>query len=174
VGEDDKPGVDLLTSKMHEAGAPKAAVNAALSAYYELVEQGEAARFEATEAVKGESIESLRGEWGPDYKRNLNAMHGYLETLPEPVQQVFRNGLMPDGTPIGYQADVLKWLTGKAMDENPLATVVPGAGANQSQAVADEIAKWEGQMGDRNSDYWKDKKNQDRYLQLIEARDKTK
>jgi hypothetical protein len=104
-------------------------------------------------------------------------MHSYLGTLPEPVQNVFMQGRGPDGIPIGYNPEVLKWLTGKAMEENPVATVVPGAGSNQAAAVADEIANLEKMMGNTSSDYWRGPKaaaNQERYRVLIEAREKLK
>ena len=88
---------------------------------------------------------------------------------------------MPDGTPIGYNPEVLKWLTAQALEKNPLATVVPGAGANQGEAVQEEIESIEAMMGDRSSAYWKGEKGPDgktakerRLLTLYEARDRMK
>jgi hypothetical protein len=177
VGDDDKPYVDKFLESMHAANAPPALTNAALETYYAIVEEQVAAQSEAENAAKSESIEALREEWGGDYKRNLNVMHGFLDTLPEAVADAFRHGKGADGVPLGYNADVLKWLTAQAMEANPVATVVPGAGANQASAIADEMAALEAKMGNRQSDYWKGPtaaKQQARYLELATAREKLK
>lgn len=177
VGDDDKPYVEKFLQSMHAANAPPGLTNAALETYYAIVEEQVAEQVEAENAAKSESIETLRQEWGGDYKRNLNVMHGYLDTLPEPVANAFRHGKGADGVPLGYNADVLKWLTAQAMEANPVATVVPGVGANQASAIADEMAALEAKMGNRQSDYWKGPtaaKQQARYLELVSAREKLK
>jgi hypothetical protein len=72
---------------------------------------------------------------------------------------------------------VLKWLTGQAMEANPAATVVPHAGANQSGAIAEEMATLAKEMGNPNSDYWKGPSaaaKQARYIELVEANEKLK
>lgn len=177
VGDDDRPAVDKFVAAMHERNAPKAVVEGALSAYYEIVEEQQAAEADLIRQAESTAIEELRADWGADYKRNLNVMTNYLETLPEAVRDVFSNGRMLDGTPIGYNPEVLRWLTAKALEENPIATVVPGAGANQASAIADEIASIEKMMGNPGSDYWKGPKSsklQERYRELVTARDKLK
>lgn len=177
VGDDDKPVVEQFLSAMHETNAPPALVKAAVATYYQIVEEQQAAEADADRIMQSESVEALREEWGPDYKRNLNAMHNYLETLPETVRSAFTHGRGADGRPLGFNADVVKWLAGKALEENPLATVVPGAGQTSIQAVDARIAELEGKMGNRNSDYWRGplaEKQQAEYRDLITMRDKAK
>lgn len=177
VGDDDKPIVEQFLSAMHETNAPPALVKAAVATYYQIVEEQAAAEADADRAMQSESIEALREEWGPDYKRNLNAMHNYLETLPETVRSAFTHGRGADGRPLGFNADVVKWLAGKALEENPLATVTPGAGQTSVQAVDARIAEIEGKMGNRNSEYWRgpqSAKMQAEYRDLITMRDKAK
>lgn len=172
VGDDDRPFVDTFLSKMHGANAPKSAVDQALSAYYEIVEDQVASEMEAIDQAKLASTDLLRQEWGPDYRRNLNIMHSHLDTLPEAVKEAFTLGKGPDGVPLGYNPEVLKWLTGLALEANPHATVVPGAGANQASAISDEIAKIEKMMRDDRKAYNADERIQARYRELITARDK--
>lgn len=174
VGDDDKPFVDKFLGSMHAAGAPPAVVNAALDTYYAIVEEQVSAEVAAANTAKSESIETLREEWGGDYKRNLNAMHGYLDTLPEAVASAFRTGKGADGVPLGYNADVLKWLTAQALEANPLATVVPGAGANQASAIADELAQIREVMRTDRAKYNADQRMQERYRELITAEQKLK
>lgn len=177
VGEDDKPFVDQFLAKMHGVNAPPGVTNAALETYYDIVENQVAELNDKANAAKNESIETLREEWGPDYKRNLTVMHGYLDTLPEEVANAFRTGKDANGVPLGYNSAVLKWLTAQALENNPVATVVPGAGANQASAIADEMAALQKEMGNRNSGYWKGPeaaKKQARFRELAAAAEKLK
>jgi hypothetical protein len=172
VGEDDRPFVDVFLGKMHEAGAPPGLTGAALEAYYQIVEEQAAAESDQLATAKVAGEEALRAEWGKDYRRNLNALHGHLDTLPPEVKEAFTNGRGADGVPLGYNPEVMKWLSGLALEANPLATVVPGAGANQASAIADEIAKIEKMMREDRSAYNKDEKIQARYRELVSAREK--
>lgn len=181
VGDDDRPNVDKFVEAMHAKNAPKPVVEAALQTYFDMVDEMSAQQQEAADQAKDNAIEELRTEWGTDYKRNLNVMTAYREALPEAVNNMLANGLMPDGTPIGYNPEVLKWLTSMALESNPHATVVPGAGSNQGEAIQEEISQIEGMMGDRQSAYWKGEKGPDgktakerRLLTLYEARDRLK
>jgi len=175
VGEDDKPFVDAFLAKMHEANASPAQTNAALASYYSIIEEQAATEANELAAAKEASSDALKAEWGADYKRNLTAMHAHLDSLPEPVKAAFTHGYGADGVPLGYNPEVLKWITGLALEANPLSTVVPGAGTNQASAVADEMANLEKMMGNRSSDYWKGPKSatlQERYRTLVDAKQK--
>lgn len=172
VGDDDRPFVDVFLGKMHEAGAPPALTGAALEAYYGIVEEQAAAESEQLATAKAVGEEALREEWGKDYRRNLNVIHGHLDTLPPEVKEAFTDGRGKDGVPLGYNPAVMKWLAGLALEANPLATVVPGAGSNQASAIADEIAALENRMATDRKAYFKDERAQARYLELVTARDK--
>lgn len=170
IGDDDKPFVDEFLTKMLGTNAPPSAVNAALDAYYGIIASQQAAQEEAVAAAKDTASETLREEWGGDYKRNLNAMTGYLNGLPSEISDALRGAVGSDGIHLGNNPVFLKWMTSLALEANPLATVVPGAGANQASAVADEIASIEKAMRTDRSAYNKDEKMQARYRELIEAK----
>lgn len=171
VGDDDKPFVDKFLANMHAQHAPPAAVNAALDTYYQLVQEQESKAADDYLAAKEASEEELRNEWGPEYKRNVNAAKAYVGALPENVQRIFSEGMFGDGTGIGNNPEVAKWITSLALAENPAATLIPGAGSNQANAIADEIKELEKQMGNPQSDYWKDPQKQERYRQLVDAKE---
>lgn len=177
VGDDDRPAVDAFLAEMHAISAPKPAVDAALSAYYKIVDDQIAAETERISTAKEEGVQALRDEWGADYKRNLNAVDAYLSTLPVEVSEALTGAVDGNGLPLANSPAMIQWLASIALEANPLNTVVPGAGANQASAVADEIATWENKMRDPNSDYWKGataEKNQARLRSLYEARAKIK
>lgn len=170
VGDDDRPFVDKFLESMHGTNAPPGMVNAALATYYDIVEEQQAAELQLSREAQSAGVEALREEWGADYKRNLNIMHAHLDSLPPAVGDAFRFGKGADGVPLGYNPEVLQWLTGLALEQNPVATVVPGAGANQAHAIADEISGIEKTMATNRTAYNKDERMQARYRELINAR----
>lgn len=173
VGEDDKAVVNVFLEKMHGLNASPAFTGAALEAYYGIVEEQAVTQAQAEADFKDSNVELLRDEWGADYKRNIAITSNFMATLPADVSKAISGGRDDSGMPLANNAAVVKWLTGLALEANPIATVVPGAGANQASAIADEIAKFDAMMGDRNSEYWKGPNaaaNRARYLELTEAK----
>jgi len=174
VGDDDKPIVDEFLAAMHAKSAPAAVTAAAIETYYGIVEKQEADIAERVGAAKQATEDALREEWGADYRRNVNATQAYLDGLPEEVQEAISSGFDGKGIPLGNNAGVLKWLSSLALEANPLATVVPGAGANQASAVEDEIKKIEETMRTNRAAYNRDAKMQERLRELYGAREKLK
>lgn len=185
IGVDDAPFADKFFEDMHAAGSRPSDVNAALGTYFAMVAEQKAdqADLEAQAATAGE--DELRKEWGDDYRRNLGAAHSYLDTLPPSVKAIFQGGTMPveisklDAKgepmfamqPIGYNSEAMRWLTSMALADNPLATVVPGAGSNQAAAIADELAAIQKVQTETPDAYWKDEAMQTRRGELLAARD---
>jgi hypothetical protein len=175
IGDDDKPYVGKFLESMHGVDAPPKMVNAALDAYYANVQEQAEAQAALIEEQRRSGEDELAQEWGADKKRNINAVKSYLATLPADVSQALAGAMAqaPDGKhmlPIGNNPAVVKWLASLALEANPLSTVVPGAGANQASAIADEIAAIEGRMRTDRSGYNKDEKMQARYRELIDAK----
>ena len=186
IGADDKPYVDEFLKNMHGANAPPEMVNAAIETYYDIVEGQMADEVEAIQKHKVEADDLLRKEWGPEYRRNINVVNGFVQNLPAEISEIIGGrhdekgnlvaiGRDADGMPLADNPAIINWLARLALEANPLSTVAPGGGANQVSAVADEIATLRGLMGNRNSEYWKGPKaeaNQARYQQLVEAQSK--
>ncbi len=175
IGENDKPLVDKFVQSMHDENASPSQVKAALKSYYAIVADQQHAIAEADVTFKDESMESLREEWGGDYKKNLNVIGGFLSALPEDTRVAFETARTQDGKLIGNDPAIIKWLASMAYEINPAATVMPSSINNPGSAIGDEIASIEKLMGDSSSSYWKGataEKTQQRYLDLISARDK--
>jgi len=183
VGEEDKPYVEAFMGAMHKANANPAVVGAAIEAYYGILEDQFASEAEAMAEHRQQSDDLLRQEWGADYRRNVNAINGFLETLPKSISEIIvgrKNdkgelvaiGTDADGMPLANNPAFLNWLAEQALDRNPLSRVLPGSGTSQAESVATELAKLKGMMGNRNSEYWKGpnaEANQRRYRELTEA-----
>lgn len=170
IGDDDKPLVGKFLEKMHGANASNPHVKAALAAYYELVEEQQATMAERDKAIRQQTEDALRGEWGNEYRANVNLVSNFLDTAPNGLKERLLGARLADGTPLGNDADSLRWLASMAREANPMAAIMPG-GANPD-AIQSEMSRLEKMMGDRQSEYWKGptaEKNQQRYLELIAA-----
>lgn len=177
VGEDDKPLIGKFLERMHGKNATPDQVSAGVDAYYEVVEEIQAQRYEADEDFRRTAEDELRAEWGSEFRRNVNMVSGLLSGAPEGVKEMLLEARTEEGVRIINSPDTLRWLTQLAREVNPVATVVPGAGANAGQAISDELATLTKMMGDQKSDYWKGpnaEKLQARYRDLVNAQSKMK
>lgn len=171
IGDDDKGAVDGFLAAAHAGNYSQEQVTASLNWYYQQQEALETARYEADTAHRAEAEEELRLEWGPEYQANRNLMANYLGSdFGEGVAEMITGARLADGTPLANHPDILRGFVAKARAANPLGALVPGTGTKQHEAMVDEIAALEKQMGE---DGWSEnKKGQDRYLKLISIRDK--
>jgi hypothetical protein len=176
VGDAEKPLIDQFVKDMHGKHASSEMVQTAVASYYKIVEQQAAAIAENDVKHRDEMQDTLRSEWGGEYRGNVNAINAMLETAPGGIKDKILSARTADGRAIMNDPDVLRWFAGTARELNPAATVVP-AGGDQLGAINDEIGKIEKLMGNRQSEYWKGPtadKMQARYRELITARDRKK
>lgn len=155
IGEEEKPFVDEFLKVAHEVNATPETVNKMLGWYYETTDARAEEQIQSDLAFKREAEETLRTEWGADYKTNLNLLNSVFDTAPEGLKQNLMSARLADGTVLGNNPEALKFLAGLAREINPIATVVPGAGAGAAQAIGDEIAKLTTLAGNYDSEYWK-------------------
>ncbi|QKJ88020.1 hypothetical protein PMPD1_3087 [Paramixta manurensis] len=170
LGEDDKPRVKSFLDAMHAENAPKGLVQKAIEWNQKQIEEDAQQRYEANANLREQTEESLRAEWGGEYKRNINLVNGLIATLPDEARDAFANATTADGTAIFNNPDVVRWMVDMARKVNPVGTVVPGA--TNISAVDTEIESIEKVMRENRSAYNKDTKMQERYLQLLEAKER--
>ena len=175
IDDNDKELVGDILKTAHESNLTKEQAKNTIQAIADLREKRTEARQEKDAQIAKETQDALRAEFGPDYRQNVNLIKGLLDTGPTGLKQKLLSGRMADGTPIGSDPDVLRFLATVARQINPVTTLIPGAGANIAGAIDDELSKLNGMMGNRGSEYWKGpnaEKNQKRYRELVSARDR--
>ncbi len=172
VGDDDKPYLDEFLKEAHESNMPNEMVQKVVAWHYQNIEQQKEAMAEADADFQAEAQQALREEWGGEYKQNINQIKNLLSTAPEGIEERLLGGRTADGKVVGNDPETLKWLSGLARQINPVATVVPGAGANQASAVQDEISQIETTMRTEPDKYWKDPKMQARLQELYSAQER--
>lgn len=148
IGEADKPLVDGFAQAVHKSGATPAFVNAALNWYYGHQEEQAAAMDEADDTFRRESERALKEEFGPTFKRKINAISSVFATAPGGTDITNEKGLyarlmggrFADHTLIGNDPDMVRFLVGMAHEINPVATVVEdGVGSKGAETRLAEI-----------------------------------
>lgn len=175
LGETDKPYVDAFTAVAHKHHLTPDVVNDIAGVHLELREKEIQQRAIADHQSHVDADAALKSPevWGSEVELNLNLIGGMLNGAPQGVKEQLNGARMADGSLLGNHVPTLQWLATMARELNPMATVVPGSGANAQQAMESEIGKLEGWMADGTSEYWKgpnSEKNQARYRDLVEAR----
>ena len=177
IGDDDKPAVGSFLTAMHSKNVAPDVVSEALDWYYKSQESAVTAQSQADKEFRAKSEDALRGEWGGEYRGNINAIKAFLDVAPTvddgiPLSNLLMGARLADGTAFGDNPAVLKWLSRLATDANPAGFVSPGVGGSQAQSVTDEIESIKLKMRQDRPAYDKDAKLQARFLQLIQAQEK--
>jgi hypothetical protein len=177
LGEDDKPVVDNFLKAMHESNLPPKYANEALKWYWKYQDTAVQEQYNADAGQSEAGIQQLRDDWGPEYKANMNAIKGMLDSADTSFAEKIFHARGPDGQLLGNNPKIIQWLATTARTLNPAATLIPGDTTTSLLAVGDEITKIEKLMGNKHSEYWKGpgaNKMQERYRQLVTARDRMK
>lgn len=174
IGENDEDFVNSFLQTAHASNATPAQVNQMLHWYYSEQERVLDAQEEKDAAYLSQAEDTLRAEWGQEYRTNINMIKGLVSTLPEGVRDLFVNARLGDGNALLNNPDIARWLVHTARTVNPTATIVPGAGANLASAIDDEIAAIEKTMRTDRKAYNNDQKMQQRLRDLYDARERAK
>ena len=175
IAEGDKDLVGIFAQDMHGKNVAPDVVHAALGSYYKVQAAAAAKRQEMDVHASTATTDILRQEWGNgEYRGNINAIMGFLDTMGSDVRDIVLNARGPDGVPIASNPSVLKGLLSSALAVNPAATILPGSGGSSGQGVEDRIAAIEGIMRgkDARTAYWGNEPLQKEYRSLLDARTK--
>lgn len=175
----NRDAVKAFTEAMHKVNASPDVVRAALAWQHANEDQQIDQRVHADQSLQRETEDSLRAEWGPEYRTNLNHIHSFLDAAaPQDVRDRLLDARTPDGKPLVGTPEVVRWLSGLAREWLPVSSVkgiggTGDVGANVDNRIA-EITKM---MGDSNSAYWKGAQAdaiQKEYRDLIDAQNRVK
>ena len=172
VGDDDLPNLNEFFTVAQSANMTPDQVSKAVDWFFAGKEAEVASRIASDKEAQFNAEEELRIEWGPMYKRNLAAINGLLSDAPPEAREGLLGGRLADGTPIGNSPEMLRWLAGLAIELNPAATVVPGAGTYSMDSIEQELASIHDRMANDRDGYFKDERMQKRYGELLSARER--
>ena len=174
IPEEDQPAINEFLKEMHGSNAHPEFVQKAVATFYRQKADAAAGVAERDAAIKVETEDALRAEYGPDYRRNMAGMHGMLDAAPEGLKANLMGARLADGTKLGDNANALRWLVQTARELNPVHSILPGNMDNSLKSITErrkeirEIRRKDPEEYRRNSDL----RAEDR--RLIEAEQKLK
>lgn len=179
IAEEDKPIIDSMLKTLHAGNANSAQASAVVDWYYEAQAKVTEERNAKDVAIAEKTSDELHGEWGGEYRLNMNKIDGLLATMPADVRDLFKHGRLSNYEPILANPQVLRALNDWARTINPVSTLVPNSGGDITQAIDSEIKQIEGWMrapqGSQDyKKYWNDDGTQARYRELLDGRDRAK
>lgn len=154
IGDEDKPFIEKFTKAFHDKNADPSVVHAAIQTYYKVLDDQEGLRQEANAVAKTTVEESLRTEWGSDYKANTNLINAFIGSMPKELQDELFQSAKPDGTQIMNNPEMLKWLAQQARELNYTGAVLP-SGQASAKGLDIEIHELSVASGDKSGPYWK-------------------
>jgi hypothetical protein len=176
-GDADKPVIDSFVEAAHKDNVPPSAVKAALK-WFE-GHQGRVIEQQQNEdaGFKKANIDELASEWGGALNREVAIASEFFQKMPDGLGDLLmgaRDGV--NGRLLMANAKLIRWANSMERSANPAATVMPGSGIHAAQAMETEIASIKTLMADPKSAYYskgpEGKRLNDRYLQLLEAKEK--
>jgi len=170
IGEADKPVMDEFLKTAHESNLTPAQVKQVVKWHYKNQERLAEAQAAQDEQNRTEALDALNAEWGTKFRSEMNLITGsVLSIFPETVRNDLIGARLPDGRGVFNSPDILRALSAIAHQINPAGVVTPSGSGDMAKTIDDEIKMIESKMGTK--EYVKDQKMQDRYLQLVTARD---
>ena len=171
-GEEDKPYLDKMLKGMHEKNATPDMINTMLNLHAVNIEE-QAVQYQARDASQKETTEdTLRAEYGNDYRANINMVQNFLSTAPEGVQSMLLNGRGPDGTAFMNSPEMVRWMNGVTREINPAASVVKMTGRDTVAQVDSELDKLHADMSSDINAWHKAPEKKARYQELLTAKGK--
>jgi hypothetical protein len=172
LGEEDKEVFASFAETLHNINADPTVAHAALSWYNDFAEMQQDALAEADHTNHIETEDTLRQEWGGDYRQNINMVGAMIEkTFGQDGKEILLNSRGPDGRALMNNTEILYGLAEMARGMmHPMA--IPGQTNDPQQTVDDEIAEIEKLMREDRQAYNKDEAKQARLRQLYDIRSK--
>ena len=171
VGEADKELMTDFLGSMHTLNAPPEYAHAAIEWYNGFAEDQQDQAAEIDHEHHQETEDTLRQEWGSDYRANINLIGALLDqTFGEENRDVLMNARDEGGRAIMNIPGVLAGLADISRKMNPVAAIAPKTGLSAQETLEDEIKGIEDFMRKDRKAYNKDEKQQARLRELYDIR----
>ena len=163
----DKPMLEGFLAEAHAGNFNQAQVDQALTWYAKQQDQMETQRYESDVQAKQSLEDTLRTEWGPEFRGNIGLLKRYIESdVPEGGGTALLSARLEDGSRLIDQPWFSKWVVGLARDIHGDSSFIGGdggvaSGANRKKEI-------ENVMHTDPNKYYKDKGMQAEYLALTE------
>jgi hypothetical protein len=176
LGDSDKKIVTAWVAKVHGANASPDVVKAGTAAYLAIRDEMALEVAERNAEAKQNVAATLGAEWGADYKANVAGVDSLLDQADSDVVEALVGARGSDGIQLLNNPKVMKWFAGHARELGFVGATVVTQGGDLGKSIDDELASIKKTMylesGERNPDYWKNEKAQERYRELLGAKER--
>jgi hypothetical protein len=170
IGEADQPMMTAVYEAAHAANVPTAQVNAMANALFKAREIESQTLATKQEQYRVDATQVLKQTWANGYTTNMSMISNVIiNSLPEAVREQFTNAVMPDGRALLNSPEVLVAMADWARKIDPAATVVTND-PNPAKTIDNELKALKAKMG--TSEWFKDEAAQQRYRDLLDAKEK--
>lgn len=173
LSDEDKGILTSLQQGAHAKHIPAAHAQAFADWMLTSRQAGIEQRAERDSALREQSEDAMRSEWGGDYKANRGRIGALLDTGPKGIRDMLGKARLADGSLLGDNPEWLRFFASVSRQLIPQGVVLT-EGADIGKSVDDEIASIEKTMRTDRKTYNKDEKMQGRYRELLGARDRLK
>lgn len=169
----DKEFLGEILKVAHNTHQTPDQIKPLIKTFFDLAQKSREAAAEQDAITAKKAEDTLRGEWGADYRRHSNLINGLMDlTGDTKFNESLMKGRLEDGTMIKDSPAMQKFLLQLALINNPVGVVVPSANGSQEQGLKDEIERIEKVMKTDRKTYNSDSGMQNRLRDLYEARSK--
>lgn len=164
IAPEVKADVDEFLKAAHGAHYDDAAVNKGVQNLIDRAAAKGQALVDADNKYRAEAEDTLRAEYGADYRRIVAAADNLIATMPAELAEIFVSGRLGDGRLIGADPRMIRWLNSLAVEYPSLAP----AGSEAQAAGAKRKEELQAMVKDRRSAYYT---GEDRFKLQQEYRD---
>jgi hypothetical protein len=172
IGEEDKGMVDAFLKRAHSRHAKPEEVKAAIQDYFEMQQAQNKEIQDRFIAQRQEAEDSLRSEWGNDYRQNVNIVSNFLQNKFGDTTQHLLDAVLTDGTVLQDNPKIIRALLQIAKESDPVATI--GGTYGSVQSIEKEYQDLKQMLATNPDKYWGDQRNVDRFTELSSAINKLK
>lgn len=175
----DQAVLEDFQKAAHEMNMPQGEFKKALAWYADYQQRQVDAMAERDNSTWAQTEDSLRKEWGQEYRLNENLIKSFLTAnFPEEVVNKLATARDAYGTKILADREVIQGLVAIARELNPVPTLAPSASGDKLNSIGERKAAIEGMMAQgRTGPYWSGPNAQalqNEYLELVQAEQKLK
>lgn len=168
LSDADKVLFGTLAEKAHGKNIPASSVEVVAEWYADQLEAQRGAQVEQDNRHAEEIEETLRKDWGPDYKANDTVARRYAEEVLGEGVSLF-DARLPDGRKVGNVPEIIKGLAELGLAKYGDVSFAGGEAARVSEGRMAELKK----MMDSDWDAWMaNQPARDEYAKLLEAAQK--
>lgn len=139
VGDEDKEMLEGFLENAHKSHLSNDQLKDTLRWYYDEQERLNEQQQQRDEQAKDSAEDTLRAEWGKNYRSEMGHVGNFLSSAPEELRDRLLGGRLADGTPIGSSPDFLMWMNYLARQVAPMSSLTGPEGADAMKTLESRI-----------------------------------